>query len=250
MATLEEIRDECRAIARDSALIDADRLWPNAEMNAYINRTHRHIARETRCIRDATTPAVVMISMTPTDYTTYVAGTLDYIWANDAGGWLYQLDVCPYLYDLHASILQIDEIKLMSEPRYLHKVSVTKWQLNPWWEQVVGIPTEYATDLQVDKIALNYRNDAADTMQLAVRRLPLVDLSADTDVPEIRSHYHDFFKNGVLEQMYRKQDADTIDLEKADAYGIRFSDDVEEIKQQEIILDYKLSPNGSLEAFR
>lgn len=248
---LREIREECWEQARDTALTDSDRLWREKEMNRYINRVYRFIARETQCIKDASTPAVCILDVDPVDYTTLTAGTLDYIWANEVGNWLYHKDVTPYLLDLHASILQIDEVKWMTQPWRLQKVSSSKWKQNVWWERVIGsYATEYATDLNTGKIALNYRMESGDKLQLHVRRLPLVDLINDDDIPEFRTHYHDYLINGVLMHMYRKRDAETLDEAKASEFENAFLLDVDEIKQQESQLEEHLRPNEALDAFR
>jgi len=168
----------------------------------------------------------------------------------DSNNWLYQTLVAPRVYPLHPSVLDIDEVKFLVQPWRLTKVSVSKWQSNPRWEQVVGWPTEYCTDYQNNMLALNFRTSNIDTLCLTVRRMPLADLTEDTDVPEIRNHYHDFMLNGILEHMYSKQDSETIDLKKADAYAAAFKRDVDEVKQQEYILDQRLKPNNSLPAFR
>jgi hypothetical protein len=240
---LRQIREECWGIARDDGLTDSDRMWSTVEMNRYINRVYRFIARETRCIRDSTTPALALIDVDPVDYTTLTPGTLDYIWANEAGNWLYHKDVTPYLLPLSPLIINIDECKWLGQPWPLRKVSCTVWQVNPWWERVLGIPTQYATDLETNKIAINFRAEEADKLQLTVRRMPTVDLVADDDVPEFKVQYHDFFVNGVLEQMYMKRDAETIDEAKSLDYGTRFLMDVDELKAQEEHVETRLRPN-------
>lgn len=244
---LRQIREECWDIARELDTPDKDRLWPLAEINRYINRVYRQIARDCKCIRDSTTPEICIINSDVVDYTTYVAGTLDYIWANDPSSWLYHLDVCPYLEPLNPLILDIDEVKWMSRDWRLVKVSSQKWQQNMRWEQVVGLPTEYATDLQNKMIALNYRADVSGILQLVVKRMPLLDLADDDDEPEFRANYHDFFRNGVLEQMYSKQDADAYDLEKASSYGAKFKKDITEIKEEETKINERLMPNHPME---
>jgi len=247
---LQQIREECWDLARDIAPVDQDRLWPTREMNRYINRVYKRIASETRCIRDNATTSVCLITVAPVDYTTYEAGTLDYIWANDPGSWLYQADVCPYLLDLHDSIIQIDEAKWAKRQWKLVKVSARKWQTNPWWERVKGMPTEYATDLTVGKIALNFRDETEDTLHLQVRRMPLEELKDDKDVPEFRINYHEFFINGVLMHMYSKQDSEAFDGAKMLKFKEAFLQDIDEIKQQETQLEEYLRPNYSLSAFR
>lgn len=272
--TLSEIRQEAWDIARETATTDEDRLWTTAEMNRYINRIYRWIARETKCIRDSAPSAITHIHVDHyADYAALVAAAvtdpyaqqdIDYI--NSPNSWFYvaptpadtyaaRLDamaqkIAPYVFPLSPLILDIDECKWTTLQWRLTKVSVNKWQVNPWWEQVTGMPTEYCTDYCNNKLAINFRYDGHDALRLVVRRLPLADLSADDDIPELRTHYHDYFVNGVLWQMYSKQDAETIDLKKANDYYIQFMADIDEIKQQETILDQRLKPNHSMDAFR
>lgn len=80
--------------------------------------------------------------------------------------------------------------------------------------------------------------------------MPLTDLSADTDVPELRLEYHDFMLNGILYWMYSKQDSQTFDAAKALDFKSKFMEDVDYIKQQDTLLDNRLRPNSSLDAFR
>lgn len=257
---LKEIRSEAWDIARETATNDQDRLWSTREMNRYINRTYKNIAKETRCIKDSVTASLCLIPVAPVDYTTYVAGTLDYIWANTlndpldplSGGkyWLYHKDVSPLTYTLDPSILDVVEVKWTDRQWRLTKVSVSKWQINPWWEQVVGMPTEYCTDYSTGKLTLNFRADFEDTLRLIVKRLPLVDLIADTDIPEFRLNYHELMINGILWQMYSKQDSQAFDGIKAETYRQMYLKDLDEIKQQEAYLEERLRPNHSMDGFR
>jgi hypothetical protein len=142
-----------------------------------------------------------------------------------------------------------DEVKWKGKPWRLTRSSVTKWQQNPFWEKVTGYPTEFCTDYTSNYLTLNYRTSTTDVLMLTVRRMPIVDLVADTDVPEIRTHYHDFMINGILWQMYSKQDADSVDKVKAEEYRTAYLRDLDEIKQQETILDQRLKPNYAMPAF-
>jgi hypothetical protein len=264
---LMQIRDECWAIARETGTSDQTRLWTQAEMNMYINRVYRHIARETRCIKDDITYRIT--SAPYTDYAALVALAVTdpyaaedvarmsnssswmYVDPNPAGTYTARLDsmaqtYCPYVYALDPKIIDVDEMKWTSRQWRLLKTSVKKWQTNPYWEQVIGMPTEYATDLGTNKIVLNFRGTTADTLKLVVRRLPLVDLINDTDEPEFRYSYHDYFRYGVLEQMYSKQDTQTIDTAKATEYNLKFRQDLDEIKQGETLLDERLRPNHAM----
>ena len=55
---------------------------------------------------------------------------------------------------------------------------------------------------------------------------------------------------GVLAYMYEKQDSQAFDQVKALDFKTRFLQDVNEIKQQEVILNTRLNPNYSINAFR
>ncbi len=120
---------------------------------------------------------------------------------------------------------------------------MAKWQHNVWWEQVIGMPTEYALDLESGKLALNFRSESSDVLRLVVSRMPLVALSNDSDIPEFRNAYHTSFYNGVLSMMYSKEDVDTINEKKAISYEAKYLDDIDEIKQSEIKLHQRLRPN-------
>ena len=255
---LKELRDEAWDIGRETGTTDGDRLWKTSEMNQYINRVYRAIAKETRCIRDAVTPAVCKINVAPpADLAALSALALtdasaadDLAEYNRVGSWMYHTLVAPRIFALSPLILDIDEVKWHDLPWRLTKVSVTKWQQNPKWEQVTGCPTEVALDYHSGYIAVNYRFSGTDSLRLTVKRLPLKDLITDNDVPEFKINYHDLMLNGILSQMYSKQDAECLDLDKQIDYGQKFARDMDEIKRQEAIFDQRLRPNGSLDAFR
>lgn len=255
---LKEIRTEAWAIAREVATTDIERVWTQSEMNQYINRVYRFIARETKCIRDATTSAVCRISVAPPESLaalellamTDTNAADDLVEYNRQESWMYQKLVAPRLLPLHSSIIDIDEIKWSNIPLRLTRVSVTKWQSNPFWERICGTPTECCTDYQTGYLVLNYRYTISDTLRLVVRRLPITNLSKDTDVPEFRESYHDFMINGILAQMYSKQDSEVFDPKQVEKYTAMFARDIDEIKQQETIFDQRLKVNNSMAAFR
>lgn len=255
---LKELRDEAWSIGRETGTTDATRLWTKSEMNRYINRVYRAIAKETRCIRDAITPAVCKIDVAPPANLaalealalTDASAADDLVEYNRVGSWMYQTLVAPRIFALHSSILDIDEVKWHDLPWRLTVVSVTKWQQNPKWEQVTGSPTEVATDYHNGYLAVNYRFTGTDSLRLTVKRLPLVDLVEDDDVPEFKLNYHDLMLNGILAQMYAKQDSEVFDMAKASDYDAKYAADKDEIKRQERIFDQRLRSNCSLDAFR
>jgi hypothetical protein len=75
-------------------------------------------------------------------------------------------------------------------------------------------------------------------------------LITDEDIPELKTDYHDFFKNGVLSLMYAKHDSQTLDPTKMVDYKSKFLLDLDEIKQSEALLNNRLRVNASLDAFR
>ena len=254
---LKELRVEAWDLAREAGTTDADRFWTQKEMNRYINRVYRFIARETKCIRDASTAAVCRITVAPpanigaltTLAITDPFAADDLLEYNTTGSWLQGKLVAPRILPLSQLIIDIDEVKWKNVPWKLTAVSVQKWQQNPFWERVMGYPTEYAKDYTNGMIALNYRTDASDTLLLTVRRMPLKDLVADTDVPEFREHYHDFMLNSILSQMYNKQDAEIFDPKQVEKYAALYAADVDEIKQQETIFDQRLKSTTPMAAF-
>jgi len=257
--TLKEIREEAWEIARDVALVDQDRLWPSREMNKYINRAYKQIARDTKCIKDSITPSVCRISVAPpadlADLTSKATSdsfyAQDLAWYNDSNSLLYGQLVTPYSLPLSDKILKIVEAKWTNVMWKLVKVSVQKWQVSPIWEQVIGsFATEYATDLDSKRIALNYRTASSDTLKLVVRRMPLANLVNDADTPEFPEDYHYAFLNGVLWQMFSKTDAETLNKVKADEYHAKFLVDIDTVKKEEELLDTRLNVHSAMGAFR
>lgn len=248
---LGEIKAEARGVARDEAADDKNRLWKDADLTLYANRVYRKIARETKCIRDAITPEVCLLPVTVVDHLALEEGSIDYLLANDSNSWLYQLDVAPLTLPLHSSILDIEEMKWVTKGWKLHHVSVSKWQTNYFWDRVPGLATEFCTDYSNGRLALNYRATENDILKLVVKRMPLVNLADDADVPEFRPDYHDAFLPGLLSHMYSKQDAECIDLKKAADYLAEFERAIDLIKRQESRL-HGSHPvaNHSLGAFR
>lgn len=223
--TLKEIREECWDVARDTASIDQDRLWTTKEMNRYINRIYRKICKETECLVDSVS-TFTQIS---------IAGS------NDTPAAIY--------IDLDPRILYIEEAKWALGGWFVREVSVAKWT-NPLWETFSGPPTEFALDWSVNKLAFNFKPNITDTLKLRVRRMPLVNLVSDTDSPEFKVQYHDHFINGVLWQMYLKQDAESFDKSKAEEFKQLFLKDIDDMKKEvQSLTNHKLVDNSQL-AFR
>lgn len=206
---LRELREEAWYVTRDTnAMTDADRLWPTKEMNLYINRIYRYIAKETLCIVDSIselcTIPIVGSEATPAS------------------------NIVP----LDSRILSIIFCKWEQKQVPLFEESVQHWAIN--WESNVGLPTKYARDYSSGVMALNFKPDFSDNLKLRVHRMPLVPLENDDDVPEFDEKYHDYFINGILWQMHLKEDAETLNKTKAAEFQGLFLRDIDDMKQCEI----------------
>lgn len=85
------------------------------------------------------------------------------------------------------------------------------------WEDETGTPTHLITDTDTGFVRPYPITDAAGTVRLTVVRLPLDDMVADADVPEIHARFHRNLRHWMLYRYYSKQDADTFDAGKAAA---------------------------------
>lgn len=173
----------------DPSTLDVDRYWINAELNEYINACIEEMCERTRCITDSLS-TICLIPL--------VAGQRHY--------------------DLDDSVLDVVRVQ-------------PSWSLTPLstqgistagadWLQAVGLPLEYLLDYSNGKLSITSApaTVSGEYLQLTVRRLPLKELSADTDIPEISRQYHRKLYDGVLSMAYLKQDAETYNPSKAKAH--------------------------------
>lgn len=64
--------------------------------------------------------------------------------------------------------------------------------------------------------------DASYTVNMEVYRMPMESMVADSDSPEIGAHHHRHLLHWVKHQAYGVQDADTLDMNKANDFEGRF----------------------------
>ena len=114
---------------------------------------------------------------------------------------------------LHKKIIDIKKARMSSDSQELYPITVSQLSLN--WENDTGIPSHYVTDYQSGAIRLYPTPTTSGDMILTVTRLPLDDMSAGTDEPEIREEYHDGLVKWILYRAYAKQDADCFDPNKS-----------------------------------
>ena len=122
------------------------------------------------------------------------------------------------LLKLDSRILEIRRARLSVAGRRIYPITVAQLDRNnEQWESETGEPLAYVTDYQTGRVRLYPTPTTADEIQLTVRRLPLADLVADNDEPEIRPESHLGLVQWMLYRAYMRQDADTFNPTKAAA---------------------------------
>lgn len=130
-------------------------------------------------------------------------------------------DICEIDFDSEAPVVAIDPIILD-----IRRARTATFVLTPismsalsddadGWETEIGEPTHYVPDYQTGAIRLYPSPSRSGTVYLSVRRLPFDDLSADDDIPELRSETHPALVQWMLYRAYSKQDSDMFDPSKA-----------------------------------
>jgi hypothetical protein len=193
---LKQIRDECWDIARETSEMDSDRLWSLNEMNAYINRIYRDIARTTKIIIDSTTVSTCQITLS----------SATPIFA-----------LSPLILSVHDCYYCATQTSVPISKKLIY-VPVICLGVDPMLITLHATPTYYSLDNATGNITFDTIPLSADVtplLKLRVSRLPLLDLIEDIDIPEFLVKYHDYFKYGVLWLMYSKQDSEAYDLAKA-----------------------------------
>lgn len=179
---------ELRALFREEAGDTAEPfLWPNSILNLYANEAQTEACRRGHLLRDSVT-AICQIAVT-------------------AGDPIVELD---------PRILDIQRMRLASQFIQLRGISVQEMDDSiPGWENQTGLPWRGVTDYQSNAIRLWPSPAANDVLKLSVIRLPLVDMVADTDEPEIRKEYHPQLVQWMLHRAYAKQDSEVFDANKS-----------------------------------
>lgn len=120
------------------------------------------------------------------------------------------------LVKLDPSIVNVMRAKLSISTYALSPVRAEEMdRVNPGWETHIGTPTTYVTNYQTDHIRLYPNSQVGADLNLTVSRLPVSDMTAMEDEPEIRVEYHQGLIQWMLHRAYSRHDADTFDPEKA-----------------------------------
>lgn len=218
--TVSELLTTCRGQLDDNKGAGKP-LWTDDELVSYLNVAEQRIADECLVLRDGTT--VSDANNTPV-CTIPVAAT---------GG------VYTNTYDLHPSILKVYGVSYGTnrKPLTLTSREVLDY-VRPAWRTQTGTPQFYIIDITAGQIVLDRVPIAVSNIYLTTARLPLVEMSRTrlTDSPSIPLKYHRKLLNGVLGQAYLKQDAETLNMNKAILFNGQFDRDIEQIKRDELRL--------------
>jgi hypothetical protein len=186
--TLQNLEDLFRREIDDMA---TPSLYSQAEVYDYANDAQNEACRRARLIVDSTTAAIC----------SYTVG---------AGASLITLD---------QRVIFIRRARLSSRTVPLVRMFLADMeeQIPNWETSLAGIPDRYIPDYQVGSIKLYRPSLASDTLNLTVVRLPLTDMAATTDTPEIHPSYHRNLRFWMLYRAFSKHDAERYDMKKADA---------------------------------
>ena len=187
--TLAELETLFRQEADDAA---TPYLWSQVEVYDYANDAQNEACRRARLLVDSTTTAIC-----------------NYAVAADAS-----------VVTLDARIIFIRRARMASRTVPLARMFLADMeeQLPNWEASASGTVDRYIPDYQNGKIKLYRPSLAADTLKLTVVRMPLVDMTATSDAPEIHASYHRNLRFWMLYRAFSKHDSETYDTKKARDY--------------------------------
>jgi hypothetical protein len=159
------------------------------EIRTWVNQGCKEAARRKHIIVDSSTDSCCKINV--------VAGTAE-----------YKLDSKVIFVD-RVRVLEVDGLVL--RPVKMELMDVQR----PGWESDVGEPMWYVVGLNTHKIRLYPIPDKNYTLNLTVKRLPLVDLELPSDEPEFPEEYHQAIVQWVLFRAFSKKDVEIFDAERA-----------------------------------
>ena len=124
---------------------------------------------------------------------------------------------------LDRSVLKIRRARMASGGDMLASVTAAQMDLSAQsWELETGTPIALVTDYQSGAVRLYPVPTSDDTLITTVSRLPLRQMEADDDEPEIRAEAHPALVQWMLYRAYSRQDAETFDPKKASRALLEF----------------------------
>lgn len=186
---LHELRESVRSTLRDNiSTTDAaiEFYWSDADLNEYLNEGYNIFCRSTKIIRDSLSP---MCSLTVALDAQHIA--------------------------LSPLVIDIERAKASWSSTKLTRTTVDELdEDDPEWIGKAGVPSQYTLEFSSNYLTLDRKASAAGTIALTIRRMPLVEMTAATDVPEFKAQYHWMLKDYALFRAFMKQDSETYNPEK------------------------------------
>lgn len=192
-----ELRDLFRAEVRDDV---EPYLWSDPEVYAYVDDAQKMFCRLQGGISDASSALTVLAAPANTTFVT----------------------ISPLILKLRAATLQSDysNIEILNyedvqptreNPRPDYRLDNTRGRIEA---MVVG--------LEPNKVRLIRIPDSDQTISLVVYRLPLVSITGPAQNLEIDEHHHRHLLLWVKHLAHQKQDAETFDRGRSDAFSAQF----------------------------
>lgn len=212
MSTLLQIVTKVRGDLDDTTGDEDSYGWSSVELTNALNESVNEMCRKLRLIEDADTAAICTHALLANGHT---------------------LTLSP-------RITGIERVELNSTGAVLPVVEhVREMDVRfPGWKTADASVPQYLikSGLGTGKARVYPATLLADTINLTVHRLPLVDLDWATDQadePEIPSTYHDLLYPGILYRAYDKRDVDTYDPQKSAENLTKWLASIEELKSAE-----------------
>lgn len=116
---------------------------------------------------------------------------------------------------LHSSVIYVRDV-LLSDGSRLAKVRRADMDAQlPGWRPQTGTPEIWVPDFSTGFLRLYPTPDTATTVSMTVVRIPLADMSIDSDEPEIHPRYHRALLHWMLYRTYTKPDPDIYSKDSA-----------------------------------
>lgn len=184
--TLEELISACRTDRLDDAEVPYE--WSDAEITRWLNDAQDEACRRARLLVDSSTPSICSIPV--------VAGTA--------------------LYLLDPRVMFVRRASLASRGKALGFASYLDLDAEcSGWEDREGTVELLVTDFETGKLRTYRIPTADDTMRLTVVRTAVYRMEQNSDEPEIAPRFHYALIEWASYRAFSKQDADTLDPEKA-----------------------------------
>lgn len=126
--------------------------------------------------------------------------------------------------DLHGSVIYVRRLRIVGGHSLPACVARSMDERIPNWEEsIASSPQVFVPDWETNKLKLWPPTSTAIDIKLTVIRTPLNEMAEDEDEPEIPSRYHRALLDWMKYLGYSKQDADSMDAQKALKFEERFA---------------------------